>query len=62
MCSGNVEQAAAYPEVYPNIKPRACYIILHVYSNMLGRCGVRVLMEAVPMRDGHDKEGSKIKQ
>ena len=31
--------------------------MLHVYSNMLGRCGVRTLMEAVPMRDGHDKEG-----
>ena len=36
--------------------------MLHVYSNMLGRCGVRALMEAIPMRNGHDKEDKTVRQ
>ena len=55
-CSGDVEQATAYPEVYPNIKItcflQLCYIFIPI---CWGHCGVRALMETIPMRDGHDQ-------
>ena len=61
-CSGNVEQAAAYPEVYPNIKITYLLQLCYTFIPMFGHRGVRALMKAIPMRDGPDKEGSKIKQ
>ena len=60
--TGNVEQAAAYPEVYPNIKITCSLQLCYTFIPICWGTVVCALMETIPMRDGHDKEGSKIKQ
>ena len=58
----DVEQAAAYPEVYPNIKITCPLQLCYTFIPICWGTVMCALMEAVPMSDGHDKEESKIKQ